>query len=229
MMGRKILFLGDCNTLGVGIEKGNSYPDLVSASIGYDGFNTGMAMLTTREGKRVFQDRYGEDISIVTVQFGLVDSWVTVAKAPYVLYYPDGKLRKIGRKFAKKYKKIAKRLSLGRFFGEACVVEIDEYISNIKEIIEATKGVVLLIETSPNKDLPRNVKIEEYNAALKVLSDQYSNVYIVETYHDLKAMLDDYVHEDGTHLNEAGHALVASKVVHVLSAVPGIESSFTYQ
>lgn len=223
-MGRKILFLGDCNTSGVGVEKGSSYPDQVCVSTGYDGLNTGMAMLTTREGKRIFQDRYCHDFNIVTIQFGLVDSWLTVSKAPYVLYYPDSKLRKIGRKFAKKYKKIAKKLSLGRLLGEACVVELDEYIGNIREIIEATCGVVLLIETAPNKELSRNGRIEEYNAALKALSEQYSNVYLVETYSDFKDVLDDYIQEDGTHLNKAGHALVSRKVMHVLSAVTGVES-----
>ena len=191
--------------------------------MGYDGHNTGRAMLTTREGKRIFKYRYSHDFSIVTVQFGLVDSWVTVSKAPYVLYYPDSKLRKIGRKFAKKYKKIAKRLSLGRLLGEACVVGLDEYIDNIREMIEATHGVVLLIETAPNKELSRNGKIEEYNAALRALSEQYSNAYLVETYNDFKDVLDDYIQEDGTHLNQAGHALVSRKVMSVLSAVPGVE------
>lgn len=218
-MGRKILFLGDCNTSGVGVEKGSNYPDLVCAATGADGLNTGLAMLTTREGKRIFQDRYTHDFSVVTVQFGLVDSWVTVSNAPYVLYYPDNKLRKIGRKFAKKYKKIAKKLSLGRLFGEACVVELDEYIDNIREIIEATKGVILLVETAPNKEQFRNGKIEEYNAALKTLSEQYSNVYLVETYNDFKDVLDDFIQEDGTHLNEKGHACISRKMADIFLTI----------
>jgi len=113
----KLLSIGDCNTLGIGSSEYNSYPERFSRQLKADCMNKGHTMCTTREGVHYFNDFYNDSFDLVTIQYGLADSWKTISHAPYVLYYPDSFLRKLGRKLSKKYKKIAKKLGLKRWLG----------------------------------------------------------------------------------------------------------------
>ena len=102
----KILALGDCNTLGIQHLKDNSYPERFANTIGQTINNCGFTMSTTNEMLHFFRDFKKEDTEIILIQYGLVDSWKTFKYAPYILYYPDNRWRKLLRKIVKKYKKI---------------------------------------------------------------------------------------------------------------------------
>ncbi len=104
-----ILALGDCNTLGVKYLKENAYPEMFAKALEKTVENCGFTMSTTHEMLYFFENFKEQEKEIVLIQYGLVDSWKTFKYAPYVLYYPDNKIRKIFRKIVKKYKKIAKK------------------------------------------------------------------------------------------------------------------------
>lgn len=79
----KILSIGDCNTEGISNLKHNSYPERIGNSLDLQVINCGYTMTTTREGLRLFNKYYDNDVDIVTIQFGLVDSWKTIKYSPY--------------------------------------------------------------------------------------------------------------------------------------------------
>jgi len=216
---RELLSIGDCNTRGDGELVDAGYPERLGELLSLRVINCGYTMSSTREGVRLFDDHFGANTALVTVQFGLVDSWVTVAHAPYVLYYPDNPLRKIARKLVKKYKKLARRLHLDRLLGQASVVPIGEYRSNLEHILRAAGRVpVLLIETVPNAQQHRNPEILRYNRVLEELAQHYGNAYLVEVYRRFSGQLADLM-QDGTHVNERGYRLIMDELARVCAAL----------
>lgn len=80
----KIFSIGDCNTQGINELKFNSYPERLGKRIDAKIFNYGYTMSTTIEGNAFFDRFYEDDMDIVTIQFGLVDSWKTFKYSPYI-------------------------------------------------------------------------------------------------------------------------------------------------
>lgn len=214
----KILSVGDCNTEGIDNLKFNSYPERLASILDLQVINCGYTMTTTREGLLLFNKNYDEDVDIVTIQFGLVDSWKTFKYSPYVLYYPDNIFRKISRKIVKKIKKIAKTIKLNDLLGLKNVVDIHEYENNIKDMIEKIdkNKKILLIETIPNKELYRNNEILKYNNILKKLSENYNNCIYVDIYKDFINNFDQWYY-DSTHINSIGYDFISNKILKLLN------------
>jgi len=124
---RTLLALGDCNTLGVGALEHDTFVERFARHVGLEPVNLGYTMSTTREALRMFDERFGDDVAVLLIQYGLVDSWLTFKYSPYVLYYPDNPLRKYLRKAVKSLKKTARRVGLNRLIGERPVVPIPRY------------------------------------------------------------------------------------------------------
>jgi lysophospholipase L1-like esterase len=236
---KRLLFLGDCNTRGTDSLLGHAYPELVAASCKAEAINCGHTMSTTREAleyirhvsanqspdipykhsqsdtKKTVLDE-DKSYDILFVQYGLVDSWITLKASPYVLYFPDNPLRRFLRSWVKKWKKYGKRLGLGTLFGLQNVVPISEYQKNIRALIEHANGrPVYLIETVPNKDLSRNAEIQRYNAALKEIADDYASAHLVTTYSDFEHTYSQ-CYADPTHINADGHKVLQNKLIEQL-------------
>ena len=210
----KILALGDCNTLGIQDLKENAYPELFAKAIDKTVNNCGFTMSTTNEMLHFFEDFKDDETEIILIQYGLVDSWKTFKYAPYVLYYPDSKIRKIFRKIVKKYKKTAKKIGLNRLLGVSNVVEIKAYQSNIESVIQQSPhSTTFLISTIPHLDTSRNSEIMRYNQVLLQLSKKYPHVYYIDVYNDFVDRSDYYL--DNTHMNALGYKLITQKILSV--------------
>ncbi len=210
----KLLSIGDCNTLGIGSSEYNSYPERVARQLKADCVNKGHTMCTTREGVHYFNDFYTDHIDLLTIQYGLVDSWKTISNAPYVLYYPDSFFRKLGRKLSKKYKKIAKKLGLKRWLGEASLVSIEEYKNNLIHMLDRAKSSrVILIETVPNLDTSRNENIQLFNSALHEVASRYKNVAVLPLFDLFYNQVELLLEKDGTHINNKGYDLITDEFV----------------
>ena len=209
-----ILALGDCNTLGVKYLKGNAYPEMFAKALEKTVENCGFTMSTTHEMLYFFENFKDQEKEIVLIQYGLVDSWKTFKYAPYVLYYPDNKIRKVFRKIVKKYKKISKKIGLNKLLGVSNVVALDDYENNIKTVLQKTrKSAVFLIDTIPNLEISRNSDIVRYNQVLSHLSKQYDHVHYVEVYDDFLDRPEYYL--DNTHMNAKGYERITQKILSV--------------
>lgn len=204
----QLLFLGDCNTCGTEQLKGQTYPVLVGEALDQRIQNCGQTMATTREALQYFEDFGHQHLSAVFIQYGLVDSWLTLRAAPYVLYYPDNALRRFLRRWVKKWKKYGRKIGIGKLFGMSNQVPLEEYKSNIATILEAVTCPVLLIETAPNHDDSRNGAIQAYNAALAELAEQYAHANLIQCYEEFAEHMQDY-YQDATHFSPAGHTRLA--------------------
>lgn len=208
---KKIVAVGDCNTLGADNLEKKSFPERFGILTGVQVLNVGHTMATTREGIHLLKNFLSEG-DWVFIQFGLVDSYKTFKYSPYVLYYPDNMLRKPLRSLVKKYKKTCKKIGLNVFFGEINVVAIEEYKENIRQMIEFSRpGIVVLLDTVPNKQLWRNPEIKRYNSILTILSEEYENCLKVDLYDDFEANFDTF-YMDETHCNEAGYNRIAERI-----------------
>lgn len=207
----KILALGDCNTLGIKHLKGNAYLERFAKVLNSSLDNYGFTMSTTKEMLHFFQDFKKEDTKIILIQYGLVDSWKTFRYAPYVLYYPENRWRKIFRKIVKKYKKIVKSIGLNQVLGVKSVVDSKEYKENIESVLERSKECkVLLISTIPHQDISRNSEIMRYNGLLSQLAEKYDHVYFVDVYNEFLEHKEYYL--DRTHMNETGYERMAEAI-----------------
>ena len=209
-----ILALGDCNTLGIQHLKDDSYPERFAKVVNKSVDNCGFTMSTTNEMLYFFEDFKKYDTEIILIQYGLVDSWKTFKYAPYVLYYPDNRIRKFFRKIVKKYKKIAKNIGLNRLLGVSNVVDIEAYKKQIESVIQESKNCkIFLISTIPHLDASRNSEIMRYNEVLSKLSEKYTNVYYVDIYNDFLDHSGYYL--DNTHMNEKGYEIITQKLLSV--------------
>ncbi|BCD67521.1 hypothetical protein NitYY0918_C0416 [Nitratiruptor sp. YY09-18] len=199
---------------GANSFKGQTYIDLIAQELQAEAINCGITMSTTREGLILFNKYKSIKPDFVIIAYGLVDSWKTFKYAPYVLYYPDNILRKIARKFVKKYKKIARKLGLNEILGQKYVVPPKEYKKNLQKIIEQAKEVIL-IETPPHlSQLFRNRDIQLYNTILDELSQENDNCKVVKIYDDFEKNKAFYL--DNTHFNQDGYNYIAKKILEVL-------------
>jgi lysophospholipase L1-like esterase len=172
-------------------------------------------MSTTREGLRLCHDYFNTETTIVTIQFGLVDSWKTFKYSPYVLYYPDNFMRKLSRKVVKKYKKTCKSIGCNKILGTKNVVGKKEFSKNIQKMIHhASSAKIFLIDTVPNHDTSRNDEIKVYNAILTEISHLYPNVFKVDIY-DLFLQNMKYFYLDKTHINDDGYNQIVKRIVEV--------------
>jgi lysophospholipase L1-like esterase len=205
--------LGDCVTLGAPLEKGNAYPERVAQAMGWQVTNYGHTMSTTREGLEYFKKPEVQAAEILSIQYGIVDSWQTFNGAPFVLYYPDTKWRKFLRKIVKKIKKYGRKFNFHGLFGTRNVVPVEEYIANIQYMITHSQAkYVLLPEIYPNQDLTREPRILAYNQALAQLHDG-KRVFVIKHFDLLKAHLNTDYYDDPTHLSGIGHQAVADHLL----------------
>ena len=216
----KILALGDCNTLGIKHLKGDAYPERFAKVLEASLVNCGYTMSTTNEMLHFFCDFKEEDTEIILIQYGLVDSWKTFKYAPYVLYYPENRWRKLLRKIVKKYKKTAKSLGLNRLLGVSNVVGLEAYKNNIESVIkQSLKCKIFLISTIPNRDTSRNSEIMRYNEVLLALSQQYEDVYFIDVYKDFLDHPEYYL--DRTHMNEKGYEMISETIISLYQESAG--------
>lgn len=216
---QSIVAYGDCNTRGINEHYGRAYPELLAEALGARVTNLGHTMSTTRELVQYARAFPPAAYDLVLVQYGLVDSWLTFRYAPYALYYPDTRWRKLWRKVVKKLKKWGRPLRLKALLGAVNVVPEQEYLANIAGVLgELASRPVVLLATPPNLDEPRNPLIRQYNAALARLAASFPQVILVDPYAALDAQREAVFDADGTHLNARGHALVAAMIHEALRA-----------
>jgi lysophospholipase L1-like esterase len=216
---RSLVAYGDCNTAGVAECRGRAYPELVGEALGCRVENLGHTMSTTRELLQYARTHPPADFDLVLIQYGLVDSWLTFRRAPYVLYYPDNPRRRLLRKLVKKLKKIGRALNLKQVLGPAHVVPPDEYRRNLAEVIGLAEGrTVVLVGTPPNLDEPRNPHIRAFNQILQRLAAEHPGVLFVDPYPHIDVRRHEAFDADGTHLNAAGQRVVADLIVEALHA-----------
>ena len=218
-MGNPIRYvaLGDCNTVGEISNMGNAYPERVAKQLDWSLENYGYTMSTTREGLQFFNIKDVKNADILSIQYGLVDSWLTFKGSPFVLYYPDSPWRKFLRKIVKKIKKYARKLNWHSFVGQINVVPVEEYRQNIRYMIENTQAkYILLMDIAPNKDISREPQTLIYNRALSELADGKRVLY-VPYYDELKQNLDLY-YDDSTHLSSVGQDIVTQKILAVIDS-----------
>lgn len=209
----KILSLGDCNTLGIKDCELNAYPERFARLLSADVKNCGFTMSTLREAEQFFKQFYDEQITIITVLYGLVDSWETFKYAPYVLYYPDNPLRKIKRKLVKKYKKTCRKMGLNDLLGTEHVVPPKEYVERLRRLIQESSSQtrIALIESIPDHDERKNPGIQKYNKLLKQVQESEDRCILIETYDYFSEHLDS-LYIDETHINADGHDYIARKL-----------------
>ncbi|MBM4163443.1 MAG: SGNH/GDSL hydrolase family protein [Lentisphaerae bacterium] len=217
-----VLSLGDCNTCGIAPCEGNAYPERFAQLLGGVVRNCGYTMSTMREASYFFRDFYTHDTTIVTLQYGLVDSWETFAYAPYVLYYPDNLVRKLCRKVVKRYKKLCRQTGLNTWLGSAPLVPVEEYARRLTQIIEACRPDtrILLIETVPNRNESRNPAIRRYNDALRNVAAAHPRCQALDTY-DWFATHRDTLYLDDTHINAQGHEWISRGLLDLCSNAEG--------
>ncbi len=205
-----ILGLGDCNMGGAERYEGKRYLDIVGEVLGKDVKNRAITMSTTREGRIIFDEEQNRELVIVA--YGLVDSWRTFKYAPYVLYYPDNPLRKLGRKIVKKYKKIARNLGLNERFGQKYVVPPKEFVKHLEYMATRSKRI-LFVETPPHlTETFRNPDIQKYNELMQEVAKRFSHADVVKLYGEVRK--EHYL--DEIHFNQKGYELVASKILELL-------------
>ena len=213
-----LLALGDCNTVGTQETLDSAYPLLVARALGVEVQNCGHTMSTVREGWEYASRRLSKDTRYLTIQYGLVDSWLTFRGAPYVLYYPDTPTRRLLRKLVKKYKKIGRKLGFHRRFGEAHYVDPTEYQTRIERIIDlarqrASNVKVCLISTAPSREEHRNPGIEKFNQVLKAVAEKNQCAFVdaFTPFVGKPEMLLDHIH-----LKPEAHAIIAEACVAAL-------------
>ncbi len=215
---KKLVAYGDCNTLGFLEEEGNGYPEIIGRQLGMQVSNFGHTMSTTRELLAYAHDFPPSQYDVALLQYGLVDSWLTFRHSPYVAYYPDSPWRKFLRKLVKKIKKYARVLRLQERWGAVEVVPIEEYLQNIRQVVESAPDTrFVLIGTAPNLDEPRNPRIRRYNQSLADLAAGYANCLYVDAYDEIYQARNRMFFDDGTHLNHDALQLLADKVVSKLN------------
>ncbi len=214
----KIVAYGDCNTLGFTSCEGNAWPEQVGKQLQAQVTNLGHTMSTTRELLQYAANFPAKNYDVAVIQYGLVDSWMTFRHSPYVLYYPTNPWRKFLRKLVKKIKKYARTLRVHAVLGWVNVVPIEEYVRNIEAVITSAPNTrFVLLGTAPNLDLPRNPRIEQYNAAMEDISRRFPNACFVNPYAPLHAAMDKLYFSDGTHLNDDGQRIVAALVAGAIA------------
>lgn len=218
---RGAIAYGDCNTEGLKATRVKVWPEIVGDALSLELRNCGHTMSTTRELLFYNRDYPALEYSLAFVQYGLVDSWLTFRGAPYVLYYPDSPRRKLARKIVKKFKKWARAWHLQERFGAVEQVPLIEYANNIERVMaSAPETVFVLVATPPNLDEPRNPRIKKYNGALRKLAASNSNAVYADAFADLWSVRDRSLMDDGTHLTQFGHELVAARVFEALRESP---------
>ncbi len=219
-MFKKLLAIGDCNTLGAKALQNKSYPEKIGELLGAEVRNLGHTMATTREGVQLLKNHLG-DADCIFIQFGLVDSYKTFKYSPYILYYPDTFFRKQLRSIVKKYKKVCRKVGLNTLLGEVNVVPAEEYERNLRHLVEhAQPRTVFLIETIPNKQLERNGEIRRYNQIMKSICQEYDHCYTVELYDLFARRLTEY-YQDATHSNNEGYECIAHAICEQIHFIHG--------
>lgn len=213
-----IVAYGDCNTLGYQSCEHDAYPERLADLLSVGVLNLGRTMATTRELLCYAKDCPPDPHSLVIINYGLVDSWLTFRYAPYVLYYPDNPLRRVLRVAVKKIKRICTRSGIAARLGPAHVVPPDEFERNVDAVVSTHPGVAfVLLSAFPNMDESRNPAIRTYNATLARIARKHpENTIYLDLYAALFEQKSRFFCEDGTHINGDGHDFVARSIAESL-------------
>ena len=225
----RLLAVGDCNTAGKNESpSGASIPEKLAAWLERRGMatvlqNLGYTMSTSREGlARVQRDARPADVLLLN--FGLVDAWVTSIPAVYLSYYPDNRLKKLGRKLLKSLKRRLRNGRLRQFIPVGEVVPLAEYERNMRRIIGAARAAnpavqIILWGTPPTRtSAERNANIARYNATLATLAAECGATYLATE--PLLAALDvEATYLDEVHLAGAAVEQIAKALDEVLQTV----------
>ncbi len=215
-MFRKILAIGDCNTLGAKELKGNSYPERVADKIGSEVINLGHTMATTREGLGLLRDCLRQDCMVdadcIFIQFGLADSSKTLRYSPYVLYYPENWCRKVLRALTKKFKKTCRKAGMNVLLGESNTVPIEEYEENLRKMVELSQPrTVFLVDTIPTNNQDRNGELVRYNKVLDKVCGDYETCIKIDLYEIFEKESHQF-YMDRIHCSNAGYECIAAKI-----------------
>ncbi|HHQ42052.1 MAG TPA: SGNH/GDSL hydrolase family protein [Chromatiales bacterium] len=223
-----ILALGDCNTRGSeALPPGAAFPERLGELLRGDGVearvhNLGCTMATTREGvARMEREGAALAADLVTVNFGLVDAWVTTLPGIYVPYYPDNPLRKYRRKLLKAVKRRLRNPRIRACVPTGEVVHIDEYTANLRRIVALARGanpgaqIVLWGSAPVAEDAERDRNLCRYDAAMREVAVAEGCDYL-----DTRALLEaggprSELYLDRVHLSARGHELLA-RAIHEL-------------
>ena len=221
----KLLAIGDCNTKGVNEAPFENLPQtfcniLVEKGLGIEIHNFGMAMFTTREGVEIAKTA-PKDVDILFLNFGLVDSWLTVLSKWYVPYYPDNSLRKIKRKALKSLKKRLRGKFFRKFLALSNVVPIFEYKYNLNEIINTVSAnspnlkVVLWGLAPAPHEKSREKELIAYDKIIKQVSVENDCLYI-ETRKLFEQFETSYLYRDHVHIGLNGQRIIALEIAKQL-------------
>ncbi len=219
----RVLAVGDCNTWGIHERPlGNTILDKFCRQLEQLGYQTtkqnlGFGMGTTREGVQLMV-LDAQPADILLINFGLVDTWITSIPQYYVLYYPDGFVRKRLRKLLKFVKRRLRSPLLRRFVAVGPVVSADEYADNVRTMIALARDksphVKILLWGSPpvQFDPDRNINLQKYNGVLASVAEETQSIYVDTT--DIVVQLPaSKAYIDLVHLNEAATDAIAKQLV----------------
>lgn len=211
-----ICALGDCNTLGSGHLRGNSYPERIGRKTGARVTNLGHTMATSREGRLLLRDFNGT-CDCLLIQFGLADCYTTCRYVPYVLYYPDNIIRKPLRSIVKRIKKTCRRTGLSIKLRAQNVVSPKEYETNIRAMVtQHLSATIFLIDTIPHHEQWRNPHIQRYNQILTRISRDYEQCFKIDLFDLFLQQLDNY-YLDITHCNNAGYDRITEEIYKAIN------------
>lgn len=231
----RLLTLGDCNTISSDPGQG-TVPDGVIAALHRRGrsvelTNLGGGMETTREGlARLRHSRTTADL--ITVNYGLVDAWVTTIPRIYIPYFPD---RPAGRLMRKVLKAVKRRLRPGwlrPFVPRGNVVRIEEYEANIRAIIAEARQRnpdvrVALWTTVPVTDHEqRNSQLQRYNDRLQLIASA-EHVCLIDSARTLSELSRPKQLCDGIHLSIPAATRLGEAIVLATDAAAGIRTRKT--
>lgn len=218
---KRVLALGDCNTIGVKGCENNAYPEKLAGKLGGSCVNAAHEMCTTREGLKQFQHAYNSQFDLITILFGGYDSWETFKYSPYVLNHPDNATRRVLRRWTVRYKRNCRKMGLTRLLGASTLLSVQEYMGNIQRIIDGCPGkVVCLLDTFPSLDLSRNYRIKIFNAALSEVAER-NRCLKLDLYDFFEKKLNDRWYVDYVHISDAGHEYVAQRLFELLQRMDG--------
>lgn len=158
-----------------------------------------------------------EPANVLLLNFGLVDAWKTSIPGIYVPYFPDSRLRKIGRKLVKLIKKRLRHPFLRRMLPYGHLADLEEpeanLVTSIREVRRRAPDLcVICWGFAPTRnDEARNTCLKEYDQVLAKLV--MPNGACVDTRSLIEADPWENMLLDEVHLNRKGSELIADEII----------------
>ena len=217
--------MGDCNTCGSReLAPEDNLPAQYCRLLADDGFdvsllNLGYTMCTTREGlARLRAEGLQAPPSIVLINFGLVDAWVTTIPGVYVPYYPDNRARRMLRKLLKSAKRRLRAGWLRKLVPWGEVVSLEEYRRNLEAMIGEIRRVsprarIVVWGTPPTRgDETRNRNLRRYDDCLRQVATATNTTFVDIAEAIRQTGNNESLYLDEVHLSAGGAALAARQI-----------------